>query len=713
MASRQAKRRLDEILVSEGLVSEQEIRDALLRQKAEGGKFGSQLLYHRTIDEATLVKALAIQFGCEGVVLSDRAILPSVVAMVPAKVATARRVMPFDFDRRQNVLKIACENPGDENLIKELNFVVGGKQIRLFVAAEIALSTAIARYYLGRDISLADQQLLDIPDGATDTGKIAIGEKGQLPDSVADVRPALLLVTDEIYTAPLIQSLFERDGYHVEICESADDALELVGNRRFQALFIRSSVSGDYIHLIDRARRISARTVIRFYSSASDLMLSKGVLSTPAELLISNLELFTSLLSSKARLPVNHGARVGQYADRLCRKLEIPDKDRVMISNAAYVHDLARYYYSSDQVQDNRSVVRMTVKLLTSLNYSAVVLEMLRRMYADVAGKYTARLPIEVLGGNILTIVDVFCDSVTPNDRLSLDRFDAVKKKLRDQVGSMFLLEVVEAFIEMIQEELLDQRTTRSLRQVMIFAEDLARQQSLEMRLRNEGYPTVSQNSINAVVELISRREPDVLILAIPGDVEAINIMVSQLESSGIDFGRIPTLLLTDASSLTAMTGLLERGLEDIIALEDNLDLLVSKLRKLEGKILAARKQQSGNLADAVGARGRLADMNLMDLLQVLGPGRKTVRVTVEPNGPDKSKLRIYLNAGVLTFAKSAETEGPDAVYEGLTWTDGTWTVEPVDTDVLPPPNNQLSNESILMEGCRLLDERVRSGQLL
>ncbi len=72
MDSKTPKMRLDEILLSEGLVSEEQIREALLRQKAYGGKFGSQLLYHRYIDETGLVMALAIQFDCEGVVLSDK-----------------------------------------------------------------------------------------------------------------------------------------------------------------------------------------------------------------------------------------------------------------------------------------------------------------------------------------------------------------------------------------------------------------------------------------------------------------------------------------------------------------------------------------------------------------------------------------------------------------------------------------------------------------
>jgi hypothetical protein len=46
------------------------------------------------------------------------------------------------------------------------------------------------------------------------------------------------------------------------------------------------------------------------------------------------------------------------------------------------------------------------------------------------------------------------------------------------------------------------------------------------------------------------------------------------------------------------------------------------------------------------GARGRLADMNLIDLLQALGPGLKTVEITAQSNQPNISNLIIYLDRG-------------------------------------------------------------------
>jgi hypothetical protein len=160
MGSKTQKLRLDEILVKEGLISESQVKEALMRQKAHGGKFGSQLLYHRYIDEAGLVKALATQLNCEGVVLAKLDIPQPVIKMIPKKVAIARKVIPFDYDPEKNLLKVACEDPTDRSLINELNFAARGKKIKLYVCAELALNTAIAKHYLGRDVSLDDNLLL-------------------------------------------------------------------------------------------------------------------------------------------------------------------------------------------------------------------------------------------------------------------------------------------------------------------------------------------------------------------------------------------------------------------------------------------------------------------------------------------------------------------------------------------------------------------------
>ncbi len=712
MDSDSRRLRLDEILVREGLISQDQINDALTRQQAHGGKLGSQLLYHRYLDEPALVRALSLQFGCEGVVLSDLEIPPDAIAMIPQRVALARRVMPLSYDADKRLLKVAVPDPHDASLRDELRFIIKEKKIKLqlYVAAELSLQTAIAKHYEGRDITLEDAPQLDTTDTLTDTGDTPVAESAE-PAPVDQAPPGnrgdILLVTDEEYAGSVLQSLLERDHYTVTVTNSADDAIDLLAGRVFHTVFIKDTVPGDYLDLIDRLRKISPRTVVRYYESASALLLNQDSITADGDLLVSNLEMFTSLLALKDRLPDNHSGAVGRLADRLCRRLGLPERLRLRVVTAGYLHDLARYYYHLNGDQDQRKVIKLTANLMKAVNYSPVISEMLRSMYKDLKGKYTKRLPEEILGGNILTIVDLFCESGGADQNLSLDRFDVIKAKYSDVTGRLLLAEVVESFCEMIEEDILAEDRGEPARQVMIYADPPGAAYPFQQRLHREHYGTVIAPTSEAIATLCERRNPDCLILQLHGEPGQVTSFVQMLAGLGIDYGAIPTVVLVSGCSAAELTGLLDSGIQDVLAHDMNFDLLVGRLGKLfrteaDDYITGRMPKQPSR-----GTQGRLTDMNLIDLLQALGPSRKTVRLIVTPDDGE-DKLIVFLNQGAITFAQYGPTLGAEAVYPALGWTDGSWWVQPWSKENLPEPNVDQSNESIMMEGCRLIDEGAR-----
>jgi len=708
MAENNQRRRLDEILIEQGLVTEEQIREALENQKRHGGKFGSQLLNNKIIDEAALVKALSIHYGCEGVQLSGMEIPEIIIKMIPKKVAIARKAVPFDYDIEKNMLKVACQDPNDNDVINELRFVSRGKQVKLYVAVEGVLNAVIAKYYLNKKIDVKRDLLLEIPDELADTARIELKSLKALRSKLPTTDNNILIVTDETDTGPLAV-LMERDNFKVDTADSVNQALEQLSEKIYDKVFVKASVSNNIDDFIDKIRRVSPRTAIRTFQSASNLLLEKSPAEQNNDLLIKNLELFTSLLTSRSKLPLNYSARVGQYVDRLCRRLNLPDYDRDVIINAAYISDLARYYYNTEEIADSRQYIPLTIKLLRSLNYSPITIEMLKGMFVSLEEKYSRRLPQEVLGANILSIVFLFCDSFQQNEKLGLDKLDTIKHKLREQAGKLFLPEVVEAFIEMLQGEVLDQNTAQLDIQVMVYAEDLLILQPIAMRLKNEGYRTITHSSEETLIELYRRSEPDMMIVTVPGKPERVTAFINKLAEEGVSFERTPMFILTTSYSISSLTSLLERGIEDVIALDDNLDLLFTKLKKMQAKISATSKKEIQD--ESYGARGRLSDMSLIDLLQALGPSRKTARITVHPPKKDAAPLIIYLHNGQIIYGELSVLNGPDAIYEGLTWLNGTWKIEPVKEEDLPEPNNSDNNEAILMEGCRLIDEKERAGQ--
>lgn len=708
------KLRLDEILINEGLITEAQIKEALARQKKYGGKFGSHLLHSGYVDEAGLVKALARQFGCDGVVLSKLDIPEIILKFIPRRLAIARRIIPFDYDLEENVLKIACEDPNDESLVSEINFVARGKKVRFYIAAELALDNAIARFYLSREVSPGDNLLAEIAENEVDreSKEVPSPAPAATAKGVSDSQhQAVLLVTDDSISAPLLRSILEQDRYRVILTDSADDAIEMLGGQEFEAVFIKDTVPGDYLDLIDRLRKISPSTRVTYYESAASLLISDDSQSNEENLLRRNLELYTYLLNARDKLPVDHTCILGRYVDMLCRRMEIPHKDRLSIVNAAYIHDVARHYYSITDGCDRQQTADLTVRLLKSLGYSPVVIAMLRSMYKDLKGKYNHRLPIEILGGNILSVVDTFCRSFPATERLSLDKLDAAQKKLRTDVGTLFLSEVVEAFVALLKDEILKLHTEQNYGQIMLFSRIEALTATVEARLKGEGFRIISTDSVAKFAELYERSRPDVIILAPDTEVSHLTNFFDELSSRDIDFEKTPTFIMKNSVPSTTLLSLFELGIEDVVPTDGNFELLVAKIYRIVSQLRSRVKHQA-LLTDQSGcSNGSLGEMNLTELMQALTCAQRTAKLTVTPADSGESPLLVVFGYGAIVFARQDSLVGEEAIYRAAAWTEGTWSVETVSPDDLPDSNIERSDETIKINTFRILEEKLKSGQ--
>ena len=228
MSGRTNGKRLDEILIGRGKITEDQVRVALKHQKSFGGKFGSHLLHHGFVNETELVEALAEHFGCEGVSLSGRQIPDSVLHLVPANLAFARRVVPFDYDPDHNLLRIACEDPDDEALLSELKRFVPGRDIRLCVAVEIALNLSINRHYGGENAA-TDWR----PDRSA-----SLQSASALPEAQNGDDRRVLVVTPDDACGKVLKAILERDGLTVTVCANARQALSAIGEQSACAALI-------------------------------------------------------------------------------------------------------------------------------------------------------------------------------------------------------------------------------------------------------------------------------------------------------------------------------------------------------------------------------------------------------------------------------------------------------------------------------------------
>jgi type IV pilus assembly protein PilB len=101
--------RLGDQLLRDGLITEEQLAEALSRQKREGGRIGAALVDIGALSSASLVQALSHKLGVKGCVLRHGLIDPKIAKCVPKDEAEKLRVLPLF--RVRDELTVAMVEP--------------------------------------------------------------------------------------------------------------------------------------------------------------------------------------------------------------------------------------------------------------------------------------------------------------------------------------------------------------------------------------------------------------------------------------------------------------------------------------------------------------------------------------------------------------------------------------------------------------------------
>ena len=143
--SRKKKKLLGEILVENGLVTKEQVQQALEKQKQDKSvRLGQILVSMGLVNQEDIAKAMWEQKQIPYVDLDTYAIDPNVIELVPEKLARAYRVLPIF--KVINTLTIAMVDPLDLIAIDELQ-VRTGCEVEPVIATEEKLLRALEQYY--------------------------------------------------------------------------------------------------------------------------------------------------------------------------------------------------------------------------------------------------------------------------------------------------------------------------------------------------------------------------------------------------------------------------------------------------------------------------------------------------------------------------------------------------------------------------------------
>lgn len=136
-------KKLGEILLDEGLVTEAQLMAALDEQVARGQSLGRTLVEIGILTEGQLVAALARQVGMTFVDLDEYPVDRSAIAMVPAALCRRYTVLPVGF--QDGTLVLATADPGNVIAVDDVR-TVSGMTVLPIVATYENLTRAIDRF---------------------------------------------------------------------------------------------------------------------------------------------------------------------------------------------------------------------------------------------------------------------------------------------------------------------------------------------------------------------------------------------------------------------------------------------------------------------------------------------------------------------------------------------------------------------------------------
>ncbi len=196
-------RRLGDLLVAEGLISDDQLKQALAEQKGKTEKLGSILARLGFITEEQLIGFLSRQYGIPSITLSNIEVDAETLRLVPAQIARKYEVLPVK--RIGGTLTLAMADPTNVFALDDVAFMTN-LQILPVVAPQAAIRKAIDRSYEAGQASMSemlteitgDAANVEVVEGEDETQVANVFELKESADEAPVVKLVNMVLVDAI-----------------------------------------------------------------------------------------------------------------------------------------------------------------------------------------------------------------------------------------------------------------------------------------------------------------------------------------------------------------------------------------------------------------------------------------------------------------------------------------------------------------------------------
>ena len=362
--------------------------------------------------------------------------------------------------------------------------------------------------------------------------------------------------------------------------------------------------------------------------------------------------------------------------------------------------------YTPEQIALMQSHVAGSLRLLEHIDMPWRVLPIIGHHHERYDGKgYPDGLKgREIpLGARVVAAVDAFMAMISDRPhRDALSQDDALNE-IESQAGIQFDPEVVEVLIRVVEKQYAVRLQGTKPRVLIIEPQEEFRR-LLKMRLLNEGVEVEAVAELNGNIKDFQKNPPH-LVLADVGSEGTAGFEALQKFREAKELHSVPFALLADRNDRFHKLRALRQGVDDYILKTDDLEEVVARAENILTREAMRRRGSTGPRRR--GVSGRIENLGLPDIVQILSMGMKTACVTLTSG---KRIGRIWFREGVIAHAQQEDQSGEDAFFEMLRWKRGTFDIR----HGIRTKANTVENDAmfLVMEGLRRIDEEAGAAQV-
>ena len=263
MDYRRKKIRIGDLLIQAGAITEEQLSDALEKQRGTGKKLGEFLVEQGVITDDRLAQALSAQLGYELVDLQAIQIDQNVTKLIKGSdMLKKNKCFPFAIDELTGAIKLAMVDPLDINAMDDIS-IITNFNVDACVATERSVMLAIDRYFGQGDVA-------DALDAYAKEKNLGEQDDSEAQDEISN-SPIVVMVKDmidnavrqrasDIHVEPLVNrirvryridgALYERGSYNINVLSAIIARIKIIGGMDISEK--RKPQDGRITQIVDR-----------------------------------------------------------------------------------------------------------------------------------------------------------------------------------------------------------------------------------------------------------------------------------------------------------------------------------------------------------------------------------------------------------------------------------------------------------------------------